>query len=242
MKGTPRSRPIMSSQRVQQVQGIFNQIAPVYDQLNDRLSLGQHWIWKQMTVNWSGASLGHHCLDLCCGSGDISQLLAKRVGLTGQVIGLDFSTDQLAHAKARVHNHPIESIITWIEGDALALPFEAEQFDAITMGYGLRNVVDIPQAFQEIRRVLKPGANAAILDFCHSDFPPVTAAQQFFLRNLVVPAAQKLGCESEYAYIEDSIERFPTGAQQVELAQAAGFARGTYYLTALGIMGVLVLE
>lgn len=232
----------MSSQRSQQVQGIFNQIAPVYDQLNDRLSLGQHWIWKQMTVNWSDASPGHHCLDLCCGSGDLTQLLAKRVGLDGTVIGLDFSADQLANAKSRVQNRSMGSRITWIEGDALTLPFEPEQFDAITMGYGLRNVLDIPQAFLEMRRVLKPGAKAAILDFCHSDFPPVGVAQKFFLRNLVVPAAKQLGCESEYAYIEDSIQRFPMGAEQVTLAQSSGFANATYYLTALGMMGILVLE
>lgn len=232
----------MTSQRSQQVQGIFNQIAPVYDQLNDRLSFGQHWIWKQMSVNWSGACPGHHCLDLCCGSGDITQLLAKQVGMKGTVTGLDFSADQLENAKYRVRYHHTRPIIHWVEGDALSLPFDADQFDAITMGYGLRNVVDIPQAFKEILRVLKPGAKAAILDFCHSDFPPAMEAQKLYLRHLVVPAARQLGCESEYAYIEDSIQRFPTGAQQVALAQSIGFTQSTYYLTALGMMGVLVLQ
>ncbi len=232
----------MSTQSSETVQDIFNQIAPVYDQLNDRLSFKQHWIWKQMTVNWSGARPGDHCLDLCCGSGDITQLLAKRVGRDGQVTALDFSCDQLATAQQRVEGHWVRPVIRWIEGDALKLPFEDHQFDAITMGYGLRNLTDIPQAFQEMRRVLKPGAKAAILDFCHSDFPPVATVQKFYLRNLVVPAAKQLGCEAEYAYIEDSIEMFPTGQEQVRLAQDAGFVEAIYYLTALGMMGVLVIR
>ena len=232
----------MPTQNAQEVQGIFNQIAPVYDQLNDRLSFGQHWIWKKMTVNWSGATMGDRALDICCGSGDITQLLAKTVGAYGQVTGLDFSADQLDNAQTRVAGTAIEDRIQWVEGDALHLPFEDNQFDAITMGYGLRNVVDIPQAFAEMKRVLKPGTKAAILDFCHSDFPPVQAAQQFYLRNIVVPAARNLGCESEYAYIEDSIAQFPMGAEQVQLAKDSGFEDATYYLTALGMMGVLVLR
>lgn len=232
----------MPSQPPQAVQGIFNQIAPVYDQLNDRLSLKQHWIWKQMAVNWSGAKTGDRCLDICCGSGDISQLLAKQVGPTGQITGLDFSSDQLLNAKQRVQGVAWGDRISWIEGDALALPFEAETFDAVTMGYGLRNVDDIPKALGEILRMLKPGRTAAILDFCHSDFPPVAEAQKLYLRHLVVPAARQLGCEAEYAYIEDSIEMFPTGQEQVDIAREVGFSQAVYYLTALGMMGVLVLQ
>ncbi len=66
-------------------QQLFNNIAPVYDELNDRLSFGQHWVWKRMTVKWSGAKLGHKVLDVCCGSGDIAMLLAQAVGSAGEV-------------------------------------------------------------------------------------------------------------------------------------------------------------
>ncbi len=232
----------MSSSAAAQVQSIFNQIAPVYDQLNDWLSLGQHRAWKQMTVDWSGAKWGDRCLDICCGSGDLCQLLARRVGTSGSVIGLDFSEEQLAIAQQRVANTPLNHRIQWLEGDALALPFDTNQFDAITLGYGLRNVVDIPQCLSELYRVLKPGAKAAILDFCHSNFPPVQFFQSFYLENIVVPTARALGCESEYAYIQGSLEAFPTGARQVELAQSVGFPRPIYYLIVLGTMGVLVLE
>ncbi|MCM1984286.1 bifunctional demethylmenaquinone methyltransferase/2-methoxy-6-polyprenyl-1,4-benzoquinol methylase UbiE [Lyngbya confervoides] len=225
-----------------QVQRIFDQIAPIYDPLNDWLSLGQHRIWKQMTVNWSGAQPGDRVLDLCCGSGDLTQMLARQVGPTGWVTGLDFSAAQLANAQRRVAGKGIARRITWQLGDAVALPYPDLSFDAITMGYGLRNVVNIPQALREIHRVLKPGARAAILDFCHSDHAGVQQVQRFFLNQLVVPLATRFGCESEYAYIEASIERFPLGREQESLAQAAGFAQTTYYLTALGLMGVLVCQ
>ena len=76
------------------IQTIFDRIAPVYDQLNSWLSFGQHRIWKQMTVNWSEPKEGYIGLDICCGSGDISQLLARKVGKTGKVIGLDFSQEE----------------------------------------------------------------------------------------------------------------------------------------------------
>lgn len=232
----------MTHSSAEQVQSIFNQIAPVYDQLNQWLSLGQHRAWKQMTVDWSAAQLGDHCLDLCCGSGDVAQLLAHRAGPSGSVIGLDFSVEQLAIARQRVQGVSIGSCIQWQEGDALALPFEANYFDAITMGYGLRNVVDIPKCLAELYRVLKPGAKAAILDFCHSDHPLVQQFQAFYLNQIVVPVAKMYGCESEYAYIQGSLDQFPTGAEQVNIAKSVGFNAPIYYLIVLGTMGVLVLE
>ncbi len=156
------------------IQGIFNRIAPVYDQLNDGLSWGQHRIWKKMAVGWSGAKPGDTALDLCCGSGDLALLLAQQVGESGQVFGVDFSSCQLKIAQHRPRPFTIPTAeISWREADVLELPFSDNTFDCATMGYGLRNVVDIPRSLQELHRVLKPGAKAAILDFHRpSSFPP----------------------------------------------------------------------
>lgn len=82
-------------------QALFNRIAPVYDNLNDLLSLGQHRVWKRMAVSWSGAKKGDRVLDLCCGSGDLAFLLSGKVGTDGQVIGLDFSREQLLIALSK---------------------------------------------------------------------------------------------------------------------------------------------
>jgi demethylmenaquinone methyltransferase/2-methoxy-6-polyprenyl-1,4-benzoquinol methylase len=224
-----------------EIRNLFDRIAPVYDQLNDGLSLGQHRIWKLMAVKWTAAGSGDICLDLCCGSGDLAQLLARRVGATGGVYGVDFSPAQLAIAHQRVANRYPPLPISWIEADALDLPFEENYFDCATMGYGLRNVTDIPRCLKELYRVLKPGAKAALLDFNRPNQPSVRAFQQWYLDNMVVPVAEQLGLTQEYAYIAPSLERFPTGAEQVELAREAGFT-AIHYPIAMGMMGVLVLR
>ena len=224
-----------------QVQTIFNRIAPVYDQLNDWLSLGQHRIWKQMAVKWSQAKPGDNCIDLCCGSGDLALRLARQVGSVGHVYGVDFSSELLAIAHSRSQQQYPHPQISWLEADVLDLPFEDNYFDAATMGYGLRNVTDIPRSLKELHRVLKNSAKAAILDFHRPNNSQTRAFQQWYLDNLVVPIANHLGLTEEYAYISPSLDRFPTGGEQVNLAIEAGFANATHYPIASGMMGILVL-
>jgi demethylmenaquinone methyltransferase/2-methoxy-6-polyprenyl-1,4-benzoquinol methylase len=225
-----------------EIQELFNRIAPVYDRLNQWLSFGQHRIWKLMAVTWSEPHQGDIALDLCCGSGDLAHLLAKQVGINGKVHGVDFAAEQLAiaadKAKQSLPNHSLE----WIEADVLNLPFGDNYFDCATMGYGLRNVVDIKASLRELHRVLKPNAKAAILDF-HRPYEPFWRNfQQFYLDYLVVPLAEYMGLKLEYNYITPSLERFPQGPEQVELAKAVNFQQATHYSLAEGMMGVLVLQ
>jgi demethylphylloquinol methyltransferase len=225
----------------EEVRAIFNRIAPVYDELNDRLSFGQHRVWKEMAVKWSRAKSGDTCIDLCCGSGDISLRLARRVGTTGKVYGVDFSSELLARAAERTSNYN-QASVNWIEADVLCLPFQDNYFDAATMGYGLRNVTDIPQCLREIYRVLKSGASCAILDFHRPSNSIMRAFQQWYLDNLVVPTATQMGLKEEYAYISPSLDRFPTGSEQVSIARQVGFASSTHYPIANDMMGVLVVS
>ncbi len=233
---------MIQSETSSQVQALFNRIAPVYDELNQTLSLGFHQVWKKMTVKWATPQLGHTALDLCCGSGDLTQLLAEQVGEAGVTYGVDFSAELLQVARDRHQPHSAQLPIQWIEADVLSLPFSDQQFDAITMGYGLRNVTDIPGCLREIHRVLKPGAKAAILDFNHSPNAIVTGFQQWYLDTFVVPEAQKLGLADEYAYIMPSLERFPTGAEQENIARTVGFQDPIHHEIAFGMMGVLVMR
>lgn len=224
------------------VRAIFDRIAPVYDQLNDWLSLGQHRIWKEMAVKWSEAKPGDTCLDLCCGSGDLALRLARRVGVTGKVYGVDFSPNLLECARQRSKAQYSQPPITWVEADVLNLPFEDNSFAAATMGYGLRNVTDIQRCLKELHRVLQPSAKAAILDFHRPSNSQIRAFQQFYLDNLVVPLADYLGVKEEYAYISPSLDRFPIGKEQVELARQVGYATATHYPIANGMMGMLVVS
>ncbi|KAG6766393.1 hypothetical protein POTOM_030472 [Populus tomentosa] len=246
---------------------LFNRIAPVYDNLNDLLSLGQHRIWKRMAVSWTGAKLGDCVLDLCCGSGDLAFLLSEKVGSNGKVSGLDFSKEQLLMASSRQHllSKACYKNIEWIEGDATDLPFPDCCFDAITMGYGLRNVVDKRKAVQEMFRVLKPGSKASVLDFNKSTQPFVASFQVFIcvvfttnqhlmksillyvschkewmIDNAVVPVATAYGLAKEYEYLKGSIREYLTGIELEELALEAGFSTAKHYEISGGLMGNLV--
>ncbi|MDJ0690941.1 MAG: bifunctional demethylmenaquinone methyltransferase/2-methoxy-6-polyprenyl-1,4-benzoquinol methylase UbiE [Xenococcaceae cyanobacterium MO_188.B32] len=221
---------------------IFDRIAPVYDDLNNWLSLGQHRIWKLMAVKWSNPQAGDIALDICCGSGDLTIMLAKQVGRDGKVIGLDFATEQLAIASQKQAKQCPHLSINWVEGDALNLPFDDNYFDCATMGYGLRNVTNISLALQELDRVLKPQAKAAILDFHRPSQSYLRSFQQWYLNNIVVPGAKRLNMTEEYAYIAPSLDRFPTGDEQVKLSQQAGFTSAIHYPLVGGMMGVLVLR
>ncbi|ABB57129.1 bifunctional demethylmenaquinone methyltransferase/2-methoxy-6-polyprenyl-1,4-benzoquinol methylase UbiE [Synechococcus elongatus] len=224
------------------VEGLFDQIAPIYDNLNDQLSFGLHRLWKRMAVKWSAAKPGDRVLDLCCGSGDLAFLLAKVVGSKGQVIGFDRSQALLSVAGDRARQLASALVIDWQRGDALDLPFPDDHFDAATLGYGLRNVPDIPTVLRQLQRVLKPGARAAILDMHRPYSPLLRQFQQVYLDRWVVPAAAAQNCAAEYEYIDASLEAFPQGQQQVALAIAAGFQRAKHYELAAGLMGVLVVE
>jgi demethylmenaquinone methyltransferase/2-methoxy-6-polyprenyl-1,4-benzoquinol methylase len=239
MKTTVQDNSLPSAQ---EIQTIFDRIAPVYDDFNQQLSLGLHQVWKQMAVDWSGAATGQTCLDVCCGSGDLALRLAKRVGSAGQVYGLDFSPAQLAIARQKAAQRIGLAPLHWIEGDALHLPFDDAMFDAATMAYGLRNLTDIPQGLRELRRVLKPGAKAAILDFHQPQSVWLRQFQKWYLAQIVVPTADRCGLTDEYAYISPSVDRFPTGTEQRQLAKAAGFSEAVHYAIAGGLMGVLVAE
>ena len=230
------SRP--PSPHPEDIRQLFDQIAPQYDQLNQALSFGLHWVWKQMAVRWSGAAAGMRCLDVCCGSGDLALLLARQVGPTGAVVGVDFAAQQLAIAAQRSPH--LQPRLSWREADALALPFADSCFDGATMAYGLRNLTDIPKGLSELRRVLKPNARAAVLDFGVPTNPLIRRFQQAYLSHIVVPTAERFGLGEEYAYISPSVDRFPPGAEQIALAEASGFTQAVYYPIAGGLMGVLV--
>jgi demethylmenaquinone methyltransferase/2-methoxy-6-polyprenyl-1,4-benzoquinol methylase len=195
-----------------------------------------------MAVKWAEPFLGAICLDVCCGSGDITRLLARRVGSSGRVTGLDFAANQLAIARQHTQYVPNAAPIDWIEGDALHLPFASDQFDVVTMGYGLRNVVDISRSLCELYRVLKPGGRLAILDMHSPNNSWLKQFQQWYLHTIVVPIARDFGLEQEYAYIRPSLARFPNGNQQVQMSQQVGFSTSTHYAIAGGMMGILVAK
>ena len=225
------------------VQDLFEQIAPRYDQLNDLLSFGLHRLWKRQAMAWLQPRPGQQLLDLCCGTGDLALVLAARVRPGGSVLGLDAAAAPLAVAARRAALQPWLQL-RWQQGDAMATGLASGSWDGAVIAYGLRNLADPAAGLRELRRLLRPAARAAVLDFNRPVGRANSAAagfQRLYLRRFVVPIAEQFGIEEHYAYLEESLARFPTAPQQQQLALEAGFSAARHRSLAGGLMGLLEL-
>jgi len=226
----------------EQVRDLFDRIAPAYDNLNDLLSLGLHRLWKRQAVAWLDPAPGQRLLDLCCGTGDLALVLAEKVRPGGLVLGLDAAAAPLERARQRARRQPWLPV-EFRQGDASATDLADGWVDGAVMAYGLRNLPDPAAGLQELRRLLRVGGRAAVLDFNRppNDRGATAAFQRLYLRQLVVPLARRAGLEDQYAYLERSLQRFPTGSEQEDLARDAGFSLVRHRLLAGGQMGLLQL-
>jgi demethylmenaquinone methyltransferase/2-methoxy-6-polyprenyl-1,4-benzoquinol methylase len=226
----------------EQVRDLFDRIAPAYDNLNDLLSLGLHRLWKRQAVAWLDPAPGQRLLDLCCGTGDLALVLAEKVRPGGLVLGLDAAAAPLERARERARRQPWLPV-EFRQGDASATDLDDGWADGAVMAYGLRNLPDPAAGLRELRRLLRAGGRATVLDFNRpANGRGATAAfQRFYLRQLVVPLARRAGLEDQYAYLERSLQRFPMGSEQEGLAREAGFTHVRHRLLAGGQMGLLQL-
>lgn len=219
---------VRGEERAAQVGKLFGAIASRYNLLNDIQSLGLHRLWKRRVVALAGLNRGDRALDVCCGTGDIAIRLAQQ---GAEVIGLDFSEPMLKVARRRCHS---ESSPTFLQGDAMRLPFEASQFAAVTVGYGLRNLQDWKVGLSEMVRVARPGGRILVLDFGKPRNWVLRTLYFLYLR-LIVPLLGLLFCgnASAYAYILDSLRQYPAqdgvaagmrelGLQQVQIHNLLG--------------------
>ena len=224
------------------VEQLFEDVAPRYDRLNDWLSFGLHRVWKRQLLRWVQPTAGEVWLDLCCGTGDLALQLARYLRPGGRVIALDAAAAPLQQARRRHRQQPWLAV-DWLQGDALDTGLSSACADGAVMAYGLRNLRDPGAGLKEMRRLLKPGGRAAVLDFNRLD--PEQAAgrfQRLYLRRLVVPVAAAYGLRDHYAYLEESLRRFPDGAEQQRLALDAGFSSARHRSLVAGQMGALLLQ
>lgn len=194
------------------VNALFTRIARRYNLINDLQSLGLHRLWKRRLVRLANLGPGQKALDLCCGTGDITFRLAT----TGaEAVGLDFSEPMLAVAKERLRHlqhkqHSYVGTIHFQPGDALHAPFPAGTFDAVTIGYGLRNLASWREGLAEMMRLTKPGGRVLVLDF-GKPANPVWRFLYFGYLRFMVPLLGLLCCgdHAAYAYILESLKHFP---------------------------------
>ncbi len=224
------------------IEELFNKIAPRYDFLNDLLSFGLHRIWKRKLLKFLQPIPGEKWIDLCCGTGDLTVLIARYLKPKGNVLGIDFSSHQLALAKKRVIKEK-EFQITFIKQDVLENCLPRNSFNGVVMAYGLRNLSNTKEGIKEVYRLLKPGGRAGILDFNSFENGSINPLfQKVYLRLIVVPIASLFKLKKEYEYIESSLQNFPNGTVQKQIAIDAGFENVRYQLLARGQMGILLME
>jgi demethylmenaquinone methyltransferase/2-methoxy-6-polyprenyl-1,4-benzoquinol methylase len=202
-------------QRAEKVHALFATIARRYDLINDVQSFGMHRRWKRRLVALANVKPGDRALDICCGTGDIAFALAAQ---GAEVVGLDFTEQMLAVAASKVHSlksnvHSPQSTAhspQFVRGDAMKLPFPDDSFDAVTVGYGLRNLVSWETGLNEMIRVARPGGHIVVLDFGKPDHALWRTIYFGYLR-LCVPVFGLLfaGRADAYAYILESLKHYP---------------------------------
>jgi len=203
----------------QAVRRMFDRIAPVYDAMNRLMTAGLDRRWRRLAVS-EIVLPGDRVLDVCCGTGDFA-IEAERRG--ARVVGLDFSERMLERAARK------SGTVEWVHGDALELPFGDAEFDAATVGFGVRNLADLALGLRELRRVLRPDGKFAVLEITR----PRGLLRPFFRvwLDVLVPLAGKvLPGGKAYTYLPASVRRFPGPEDLTALLEQAGFVEISYRL------------
>lgn len=213
-----------------EVAAMFDEVAPTYDLTNSLLSFGQDRLWRRAVLRQIAPKSGQSILDLAAGTGASSVVFA-RPGV--RVVAADFSKGMLEEGRRR---HPN---LEFVFADATALPFANAEFDAVTMSFGLRNVVDVPKALSEIYRVTKPGGRIVICEFSKVAVPGLRGLYNFYLGR-ILPLFSRLASKTPeaYAYLAESIAAWPDQSALKALVEAAGFKKAFYKNLSLGIVAL----
>jgi len=216
---------------------MFDRVAARYDLLNSLMSAGLHHRWRERAAERTELGPGDAALDVCCGTGDLSLELAARVSPGGHVIGCDFSEPMLDLAREKASARGASGVrFEW--ADALSLPYDAGRFDAVTVGFGVRNFADRDRGLQEMARVLRPGGRLVVLEFTKPRRPPFSTFYSLWF-NRLAPVLGRLSDDPEaYAYLTESVNSFPGPRGLAEKMDAAGLAGVRCTILAGGIVTI----
>jgi len=207
------------------VREMFGRIAPRYDFLNHLLSLDIDKIWRRRVARRFSGVLHNptaRVLDLCCGTGDLALAFRKEAPVGAEIIGSDFVPEMLERARAKAV--ALGAVITFVEADALALPFKDASFDLVSCSFGFRNLANYERGMLEIFRVLRPGGAVAILEFAEPRGKLFGKLYRFYFRH-VLPRLGGLisGSSSAYMYLPSSVSKFPSPEVLQALFERAGY-------------------
>ncbi len=225
-----------SEEFAHQVRGMFDRIAGVYDLMNSTMTAGLHHQWRGRAVDRAEVGPGSDALDVCCGTGDLALELRRRIGPDGRVVGCDFSEPmlELARRKSGEEGLPVE--FGW--ADALELPYGDESFDAVTIGFGARNLADLDRGLGEMARVLRPGGHLVILEITRPRREPLASFYSLWFDRIVPVIGTIAGDSDAYSYLPDSVRAFPEPRELAARLDAVGLSEIRWLLLAGGIIAV----
>jgi demethylmenaquinone methyltransferase/2-methoxy-6-polyprenyl-1,4-benzoquinol methylase len=221
-----------------QVTRMFDHIAFRYDLMNHLLSMGIDRRWRKKAVSILQDSSPHSLLDVATGTGDLA--IAAWKGLhCERIVGIDLSEEMLVIGRKKIKDAGLEASISLEQGDGETISFPDHTFDAVTVGFGLRNFEDLDRGLQEIRRVLIPGGRLVVLEFSHVGFFPVKQLFNFYFQH-IAPSIGKWVSKDRvaYDYLPESVKAFPQGPEMVQILNSSGFHSVSCKKMSLGICSI----
>lgn len=228
-------KPYHEGEKAQQVEAMFDNIAPTYDKLNHRLSWDIDRGWRKKAIRQLAPFQPQSILDIATGTGDFAILSAQMLQPT-QLIGADISEGMMAVGRQKVEQLGLQHVISFAKEDCLALSYADNTFDAVTAAFGIRNFANLDKGLKEMCRVLKKGGHLSIVELT----TPVTFPMKQLFRiysHTVLPFYGRLISKdsSAYSYLTKTIEAFPQGERMVDILHQAGFADASFRRLTFGI-------
>ena len=231
-------KTVSKEEKTEKVKEVFDSVATNYDLMNDLMSMGIHRLWKRFMLSQTGLKMGMKALDVAGGTGDIAALLREQVGESGLVVMTDINPSMLKEGRSRLLDRGKLKNIQVIQCDAEQLPFDEDQFDCVTIAFGLRNVTVKENALKSMFRVLKPGGKLLILEFSKPNemLSPIYDIYSF---NILPTLGEWVANDREsYQYLAESIRVHPDQEKLEQMILSAGFDRAEYRNLTGGIVAL----
>lgn len=230
-----------SGSKKEQVANMFNNIAGRYDFLNHFLSLGIDVLWRKKAIRLLKSGEPEFILDIATGTGDFA-IESLSLNPT-KVTGVDISEGMVAVGKAKIKKKKLEDKIELLSGDSENLPFAGNTFDAITVGFGVRNFENLKKGLSEMHRVLKPGGKVAVLEFSKPTKFPIKQLYNFYFKR-ITPMIGKIMSKdaSAYSYLPESVQAFPDGELFAAILKEVGFSKAEIHPVTFGIATIYIAQ